>query len=325
MANCCPARFRHTATQKFRLPGSVGNVAAGRGRRVFNPIKFFHPAPPEIPRWRKLKDRDTAGVEFFLRRMEPWCVSACGRFLDPRGRKDQAWAFEDREGISALILFSRQTLLPVFNGQPGLPLLRLFRRHFRTAHIHAIQGLREEVAELEEVLACLGKDPADIIDYDLMALDRKPPAAGSHRGPPGLTLRRPGLEDMDALFELQAGYEQEEIVHQGAAFHPAACRLNLHHIIEEGSILAAELKGRLVGKINTSIRSFTRCQIGGVYVHPDYRGLGIAHRMTAEFLRPLTAGGWGVTLFVKKKNPIARSVYQNLGFRAIRDYRITYY
>jgi ribosomal protein S18 acetylase RimI-like enzyme len=292
---------------------------------MFNPARLFRPEPPEIPRWRKLKSRDSAGAEFFLRRVEPWCVGACGRFLDPRIRKDQVWAFEDREGISALLLFLRRTLFPVFNGQPDIPLLRVFRRYFRTASIHAIQGLREEVVELEETIARLGADPVDIIDYDLMALDREPAPSVFHRGPPGLLLRRPGPEDINGLFELQAGYEQEEIVHQGAAFHPAVCRLNLQRIIEGESILAAELNGRLVGKINISGRSFTRCQIGGVYVHPDYRGLGIAHRMTAEFLRPLIAGDWGVTLFVKKKNPAARSVYQNLGFRFIRDYRISYY
>jgi ribosomal protein S18 acetylase RimI-like enzyme len=292
---------------------------------MFNPGRIFRPGLPELNRWRKLKSRNTAGAALFLRGVEPWYVGACGRFLDPRIRKDQMWAFGSREEISALLLFSRRTLLPVFNGQPGLPLHRLFSRYFRAAPIHAIQGLRAEVAETEDAVACLGRTPVDIVDYDLMTLDGEPSAASLRRGPPGLTLRRPGREDMAALLELQAGYEKEEIVHWGAVFYPAACRLNLQHIMEEESVLAAELDGRLVGKINTSARSFTRCQIGGVYVHPDYRGRRIAQHMTAEFLRPLIAGGWGVTLCVKKKNAAARAVYHNLGFRYLADYRISYY
>jgi predicted GNAT family acetyltransferase len=168
----------------------------------------------------------------------------------------------------------------------------------------------------------MGLDVREGIDYDLMGLDREP---SRKNGPPGLILRRPGIMDMNGLFVLQAGYEKEEVIPRGAEFNPAACRLTLQHLMEEDQILAAELEGRLVGKINLSARSFSRCQIGGVYVHPDYRGRGIARRMIAEFIRPLLARGWGITLFVKKNNSAARAVYRGLGFEFCADYRISYY
>jgi ribosomal protein S18 acetylase RimI-like enzyme len=273
-----------------------------------------------------MKKRDAEDAASFLRRREPWCVGACGRFLKAGSERDQVWLLRNQEGpVSALLLCSRRTLFPVFGGQANLPLSRFVRRRFRAPPIHAVQGLREEVLALEEAAAETGPGAADAVDYDLMALDGDPPECNFRGGPAGLSFRRPGVMDADALFALQAGYEKEEIVPQGSSFNAAACRLNLQHILEEERILAAELDGRLVGKINISISSFTRCQIGGVYVHPDYRGLGIARRMTAEFIRPLIAQGWGITLFVKKKNPAARSVYRHTGFRYLADYRIAYY
>jgi ribosomal protein S18 acetylase RimI-like enzyme len=278
------------------------------------------------PRWRKMKKREASEPELFLRRRESWCVGACGRFLSRDSGKDQVWVLKEKGGrLSALLLYSRRTVFPVFNGRIDIPLFRFIRRRFRTAPIHAVQGLREETLVLEETLADLGIAPVDIIDYDLMALDGEPPGENFRAGPPGLVLRRPDILDMDDLFELQAAYEKEEIIPNGSAFNAAACRLNLQRVLEEEQFLAAELDGRLVGKINTSVRSFTRCQIGGVYVHPGYRGRGIARRMTAAFIRGLIAQGWGITLFVKKKNLAARSVYRRTGFRSFADYRISYY
>jgi ribosomal protein S18 acetylase RimI-like enzyme len=273
-----------------------------------------------------MKSRNVEEPEFFLRRLEPRCTGACGRFLNPGSGKNQVWMLRDRDQtLSALLLYSRRTLFPVFGGRTGIPLLRLIRRHFRSAQFHAIQGMTEEVRALEDAAAELGLDAADVIDYDLMALDAEPAEHNFRGGLRGLIFRHPGVTDTEALFELQAAYEKEEIVHKGSAFNPAACRLNLQRILGEELILIAELNGRPVGKINCSTRSFTRCQIGGVYVHPEYRGLGIARRMTAEFVSPLIAKGWGITLFVKKKNAAAQSVYRNLGFRSLGDYRISYY
>jgi ribosomal protein S18 acetylase RimI-like enzyme len=296
------------------------------GLAVFKLRWFAGGASGKPPCWRKAKDRELEESGFFLRRLEAWYVGACGRFLNPGSGKNQVWLLRDRDQPpSALLLYSRRTLFPVFGGRTGIPLLRFIRRHFRSARFHAIQGPGGEVRALEAAAMKLGINPADTIDYDLMALDAEPAEHNFREGPRGLIFRRPVVTDMDALFELQAAYEQEEIVPKGSAFNPAACRLNLQRILEEELILIAELDGRPVGKVNRSACAFTRCQIGGVYVHPEYRGRGIARRMTAEFISPLVAKGWGITLFVKKKNAAARSVYRNLGFRPLGDYRISYY
>jgi ribosomal protein S18 acetylase RimI-like enzyme len=272
-----------------------------------------------------MKKRETAGPEALLRERESWYVAACGRFLK-RGSGDHVWTLRDKNRVlSALIVQSRQTLLPVFCGRKDIPLPRFLRGFLFAVNIHSLQGLKAEAVVLENSLAKLGLETKENIDFDLMAADKPPERDCFSAGPPGLILRKPRFTDMNALAALQAGYEQEEVLPRGAVFYPAASRLNTERLFTDQQMLAAELGGRIVAKINTSALSFSRFQVGGVYVHPDFRGMGIARRMAAEFVRSLIAQGRGVTLFVKKSNPAARSVYRRLGFEVLGDYRISYY
>jgi predicted GNAT family acetyltransferase len=185
--------------------------------------------------------------------------------------------------------------------------------------------LREDTELLETLMEDQGYYVAERIDYDLMSIDSAPMPEALRAGPARLVLRPPAAGDDDAIFALQSAYEREEVLPKGADFYPAVCRHNLDHILSSERVLVAELDGRLVGKINTSARSFTRFQIGGVYVRPDCRGLGIAARMTAVFAQDILAAGKGITLFVKKRNAAARAVYRKTGFSVLADYRICYY
>jgi ribosomal protein S18 acetylase RimI-like enzyme len=280
--------------------------------------------PGKKGRWKRLKKHDGPAAENLFRKNELRYVGAAGRFLRRSARHDHIWVLKDKNEAQACLIYTRRTLFPAFFGAAGLPLPRFLNR-FQAKGIHAIQGLREETAVLENGMSALGLDPLERRDYDLMALDREPEAACFRSGPDGLILRRPVPADTEALFLLQSGYEKEEVLPMGAAFNPAACRLSLQHLIDNEYILAAEMGGRLVGKINTSAVSFSRRQVGGVYVHPDYRGQGVARRMTAEFIRMLIREGYGVSLFVKKENAAAQTVYRRIGFRHVGDYRISYY
>jgi len=277
-------------------------------------------------RWRKMKNRDIKQVEYLLRDMENDCVTACGRFLSRQPQKDRVWKLCGKKGdLSALLINSKSTLIPVLCGMKEIPHPDFLKGFLRLKKIHSVQGLTEEVRLFENALEKMGKKAADIFDYDLMDLDNLPSLKGLSSGPKNLVLRVPQLTDLDAIAPLQAAYEQEEVLPNGSVFSHAASRVNIANIIADGRILAAELDGRLVGKINVSAVSFTRYQVGGVYVHPDFRGMGIARRMAAEFITPLINEGRGVTLFVKKHNVPARRLYSGLGFTARGDYRITYY
>jgi ribosomal protein S18 acetylase RimI-like enzyme len=273
-----------------------------------------------------MRGAESEGPEQFLRCRENFCVAACSRFLKRDASHDHVWTLPSpKGGIAALLLHSRRSLLPVFDGNKEIPLPRFLKRFLIKVPIHAVQGLREDTEILEEAMETRGYRAVEAIDYHLMALDTEPPASVFRSGPRGLIIRTPAAGDTDEIFRLQAAYEQEEVLPRHGVFNAAASRLSLEHVLANEQVLVAELNGIIVGKINTSGHSFTRCQIGGVFVRPDCRGMGIGLKMAAAFFRILILGGGRATLFVKKRNAAARSLYRRLGFAILGDYRISYY
>lgn len=281
-------------------------------------------------RWKKIPKGDLHTAEAFLKSRERFCVAACSRFLQMQeGRGGHLWHLPGAEGeISSLLLLSRHALFPVFDKSESrreIPAPRFLNRFLGKVHIHALQGQREDIELLESLMESQGYFAAQRIDYDLMSLDSSPREGAFRAGPPGLVLRPPLPGDEEQLFALQAAYEQEEVLPNNAVFNPASCRLNLSKILSLEQVLVAELDGQVVGKINTSAKSFTRCQVGGVYVRPDCRGQGIAAKMSAVFFQGLLSQGMGITLFVKKRNAAAAAVYRKAGFNILAGYRICYY
>jgi ribosomal protein S18 acetylase RimI-like enzyme len=266
-------------------------------------------------------------MEDFLRSREQYCVSACAQFLQTHSLHDHEWYLANPEGVvQAMLLRSGGMLFPVFGNVRDIPPPRFLNNGFRgRTSIHAVQGLLDDVEILETALANLGCHAAEHRDYDLMTRGNPPERENPGVFPRGLVLRTPGFTDLEAMLPLQAGYEKEEVLPNGADFNPAWCRLNLSKILAEEQSLIACLENRIVGKINTNAASFSRLQIGGVYVLPEYRGLGIGRRMAAAFIGELAKQGRGLTLFVKKNNPAARAIYESAGFSVTADYRISYY
>jgi ribosomal protein S18 acetylase RimI-like enzyme len=278
-------------------------------------------------------------MEEFLRSGEQYCVNACAKFLQTHSLHDQEWYLTScnevsrtspEETVRAMLLRSGGMLFPVFGTARDIPPPRfmnglLGRSFLGRTSIHAVQGLLDDTELLEAALASMGYHAAEHRDYDLMALGHPPERESPAANLRGLILRKPGFTDLEAMLPLQAGYEKEEVLPKDAAFNPASCRLNLSSILAREQSLIACLENRIVGKINTNAASFTRLQVGGVYVLPEYRGLGIGRRMTAAFVGELIKQGRGLSLFVKKDNPAARAIYDGAGFSVVADYRISYY
>jgi predicted GNAT family acetyltransferase len=264
----------------------------------------------------------------FLKKREQYCVAACAHLLCRHNKEKHFWYLPDTQGrVIAVLLHSKRSLFPLFDGNRDTPIPRFMNRFLRGIHFHAIQGQTQDVETLASVVNSLGYTPQDIINYHLMIMDSEEYCSMSaiKKGPPGLIVRKPELTEIDAIFPLQAAYEQEEVLPKGSEFYPPLCRKNLEHIMKGEQMLVACLADRIVGKINTSAASFSRYQIGGVYVHPDYRGLGIAQCMTCALARFLSAHCRGFSLFVKKRNLAAVRVYGRVGFKIANDYRINYY
>ena len=283
-------------------------------------------------KWLKTSEDNLQARAFLLER-EKLCVAASARFLRNRESRGHVWYLgESEDQIKALLLHNRRTLFPVFNGHTDIPAPRFLTRLLGKTKIHAVQGLRQDAELLETLLEDQGYFALERIDYHLMSLDAETGRnTGEHKSllnkhcPSDLVLRKPVPSDEEDLFTLQAAYEKEEVLPINSDFNPAHSRLNLKRLIKSEQMIVAELDSRVVGKINTSAESFSRYQVGGVYVRPDCRGIGIALRMTVFFTESLLAQGKGITLFVKKRNTAAIKVYRKAGFTALADYRISYY
>jgi len=277
-------------------------------------------------RWRKMKRKETAEAEALLRSHERWCMNACNRYINRTREWDSVWLLRDETtAITALMVRAKRSLLPILsshNNEP-IPPPRFLQSFFGSVNVHSLQGRKEDMLIMEAALEGLGLYADEQLDYDIMSIDRPP----SGFSPPfaGLILRKPHSGDMNALAALQAAYEQEEVLPAASEFNAAASRLNIERIFKKEHLYVAELNGRLIGKINTNAATFTRYQVGGVYVLPEYRGRGIARSMAGAFITELVAQGRGISLFVKKNNPAARRVYQRIGFEVLGDYRINYY
>jgi GNAT superfamily N-acetyltransferase len=266
-------------------------------------------------------------AEAFLKEQEPYCPGAAARFM--AGTGNHVWMSR----LPALLLYSRRILYPVFHlprstaaelPAAGVPLPPFFSL-IQSGPLHAMQGLAEDMDLLETSLNRKGFFASSSCDYELLSFDA-PPVSPPETGPPrGLVIRRPEAADIDGLFPLQHDYERQEVLPRGAVFNPAACRRSLELLVGEGTMLIAELEGRIAGKININAQSFTRLQIGGVYVLPGLRNLGIARAMTAALIRKYCPLKQNFSLFVKKTNAPARRVYHSTGFTKIADYRINYY
>ena len=274
------------------------------------------------PKWRKMKKKQAGEIEALLRSYERFCMNACSRYINRASMGSSIWTLSGNgNGIEAIIIHSRNSLYPVFAEYGKIPPLHFFSGVFGMPHIHSVQGRIRDSAMLEAEMEKAGRTAAEKIDYDLMCIDRKP-SNYQYAGPANLIIRRPEASDLDSVAALHAEYEKEEVISAASRFDKAVSRLNTERIFKTERMLVAELDGRLIGKINTNAVTYTRSQIGGVYVYPEYRGLGVARRMTGEFTASLAGG---VSLFVRRSNAIARSVYSRIGFAISGDYRISYY
>ncbi|MDR2793890.1 MAG: GNAT family N-acetyltransferase [Treponema sp.] len=271
----------------------------------------------------------------FLEKKLPFSVAVYAKCLqaieEQKKKAVHAWILKEHGVIQGAVVQNGPTVYPVFDDivEKVEKIERLKRNDFKKIRMdtpfHVFHGKARDVEILERYAAGFGLHPIEYIDYDFMVSAAVPPAQNLYAGPAGLIIRQPGPSDINSLFPLQAGYEQEEVLTKHGKFDPAVCRMILERIVRHERILIAELGGRVVGKINTNAVTPSWFQIGGVYVHPLYRERGIATRMTAVFVQGLLDEGKQVSLFVKKDKPIARNMYGKIGFKADGDYKISYF
>jgi ribosomal protein S18 acetylase RimI-like enzyme len=273
--------------------------------------------------WRRAARRDLPAVLDFLLGDEALCVPFTSRLRSGTRGCEVYFRADARGAATDSILFSSSgLLLPVLSrrggGCDGLGDLL----HSLTPAVHSIMGVGRCVNEAESLLPL---PPTTRVEYFLMTLHRDDVRAAFPLSDPRLHIRRAGPSDAESLFELQKGYELEEVVIDPIHFSEAQCMRLLKASLKDELVYVAERDGVPVAKAATNARGFGVDQVGGVYTAPGERGKGIGAMVVGELLKAIFRDKQGACLFVKKRNRPAIALYDRLGFAPVTDYVISYY
>ncbi|HAE22864.1 MAG TPA: hypothetical protein DCG47_11145, partial [Spirochaetaceae bacterium] len=182
-------------------------------------------------------------------------------------------------------------------------------------------GLDHQVSALEEALSW---SPAIQNRYSIMALeasDYRP-----KRGPRGAYLScRATVEDLEELSVLAGLYDREEVLTYLHSYDAAASKAGQLRSLKTQIVYLIRWQGRVVGRAQTNARAWTRDQLGGIYVLPEFRGLGIGRLVVQALIEDRLAEGRGLSLFVKESNAPALGLYRSLGFKDEGSYRVDYF
>lgn len=248
-----------------------------------------------------------------------------GRATVPDGSKHRVMVRVDQAGtIDGAILQGRSGLYyPVLNEascqveRSGIDLLRKGVRR-----IYSVMGRTSDVNALE---AAFPRQPTEAVEYYLMAQDSPPAEISLPRLPKGLAIVRSDVTDVDRLAAIQKLYEVEEVLLQGSTFDPESSLRHLKATLARQIICHGAIDGVPVAKAGTNARGLFFDQIGGVFTEPVFRSRGIGTALMLRLLSLIAAEKKTATLFVKMDNGPALRMYGNLGFRALDEFRISYY
>jgi predicted GNAT family acetyltransferase len=82
-----------------------------------------------------------------------------------------------------------------------------------------------------------------------------------------------------------------------------------------GDFFGVRREGRLVAMAGQRMRVAGHIELSGVCTHPDFRGEGLATRLSAHVTREILAGGERPFLHAWKDNAGAIALYEKLGYR----------
>lgn len=162
------------------------------------------------------------------------------------------------------------------------------------------------------------------MDYAMLFRDKKKPLYQLPEKK-GFTFKQSSLEDFSQLLPLQISYEQEEVVLPGHSIQLNQTRQYLKESLHRQICVHGIFENIITSKGMTNVQGRTLDQIGGVYTLPEYRNQGLGKRTMIELLRLIHHQEKDASLFVKKYNIPAISLYTNIGFSRAGDFSIAYF
>lgn len=281
--------------------------------------------------WRLLSENQLADLMRFLCTREQYCTNFTerllngGRAVHPNGADVSVAVRTGPTGeIDGAILQTRSGVFHPVLGDTGGTVERqaidLLRR--RSRRMYSVMGRTRDVNAFEEAVR---RSPRQSIEYHLMGQEAAPPESALPQLPSGFQISRSHVADAALLAGLQRDYEIEEVLLPGNTFDPVGSMKHLRHALATQLIVHGAVNGSIIAKAGTNARGALYDQIGGVFTDPAYRSRGVATALMLRVLSMVAAEHKSASLFVKMDNGPALSLYQNLGFRVLDGFRISYY
>ena len=128
-------------------------------------------------------------------------------------------------------------------------------------------------------------------------------------------------EDEDRLLPAAAAMFTEEVGFNPVARYGEVYRARLRALIAGGrSAVVTDTRGRIIFKADAGIVNLDVAQVQGVWLHPDYRGRGLAKPFFASAARVLQRRYRHLSLYVNDYNTRAVATYTGTGWEPIGQF-----
>jgi uncharacterized protein len=266
---------------------------------------------------RLLDDRDVPSVRAALATDPVMSCMVAARIenggLDPWRLGGELWGFADgpHGGLDGLC-FSGANLVPLCGGPSAI---RAFadRAARRARCCSSMVGPVDQVLGLwSELGESWGPAREERLNQPLLMLADEP-------GVPADPLVRPVRPDeLESYLPAAVAMFTEEVgVDPRLPDGGTGYRSRVTELIAAGRAFARFESGEVVFKAEIGAMSATVGQIQGVWVHPDWRGHGLAAGATAAVVARLQQMGRVASLYVNSYNQPARAAYRRVGFTQV--------
>lgn len=127
--------------------------------------------------------------------------------------------------------------------------------------------------------------------------------------------------DYEALIPAAAAMFREEVGIDPLRRYGAGYRSRVRTLsVQQRTVIAKNTAGDVIFKADAGLASLDIAQIQGLWLHPDYRGLGLGAPLTAAACELLRRRYRHLSLYVNDYNTRARALYARLGWGQIGEY-----
>ena len=235
--------------------------------------------------------------------------------LDPGRLGAQVWGVE-QGGRLASLCYAGANLVPVQASSQAVSAFaeRALRQGRRCS---SIVGASAAVGELWGLLRPYWGPARDVRGAQpLMAIEGPSPVDADP------AVRRVRLDEIDTLLPASIAMFTEEVgISPLTGDGGASYRARVAELVRSGRAFARIEDGQVIFKAEVGAATPRACQVQGVWVHPDFRGRGLAAPGMAAVVRLARASiSPVVSLYVNDFNAPARATYLRACFREVGEF-----